>query len=282
MFQFTPTLPKRLPVVLDNFNVECDIVFGLARRRSGLKRLYWLFQAFKLLRYERSFLTKTSMALAISKSDRDRFLSLTGGRARVRVVPPGLDLQALASTRNSPVERNSLVFVGALDWHVNIEACRWMSLEVMPVLRQRCASATLRIVGRRPVAEVLMLGDLPGIEIHADVPEVAPYLAQASAVVVPLRFGSGVQTKVIEAMAAARPIVTTSVGLEGIDARPGVDIMVADDADSFAQKCLELFADAELADRIGRSGQAVALERYSRESLRENIKNLVTEILGPR
>jgi polysaccharide biosynthesis protein PslH len=280
MTQFRDVLPTGMPLILDNFNVESDILQGLARRRRGLKRFYWLLQALKLRVYERRALRNAAVALAISESDRNRFEELAPG-ASIFKMPPGLDLSEYLAARPRP-ERGRLVFVGALDWHVNIDAACWLARQVFPKVRDRIPHASLSVIGRRPAPEVQQLHGLPGVTLHADVPEVIPHLCAASVVAVPLRFGSGVQTKVIEALAMGRPVVTTSVGRDGLDVRDGREVLVADQADSFAAACVALMQDPARAEAIGESGRGAVRERYSAQRLHLDMLRLLELVRTPR
>jgi glycosyltransferase involved in cell wall biosynthesis len=122
--------------------------------------------------------------------------------------------------------------------------------------------AILDIVGARPPPDVLALGNSDGVAVHADVPDVVPFLERARVAVVPLRIGSGSRLKALEAMAAGRPVVGTAIGVGGLEARPGRDLIVAVDAGAFADQVARCLADRELAMRLGRQGRALVEERY--------------------
>ena len=281
MTQYYDALPAAMPRMVDNINVESDILLGLAARRFGLKRLHWLWHTWKLRRYERRALAASTLVLSISDADRARFLTIEP-RARVITVAPGLELASyrVSHRRESRVVPGRLVFVGALDWHVNVEAACWMAREVMPLVRSADARARLLVVGRAPTPEVCALAELEGVEVHADVPGVGEFLASAQAVVVPLRFGSGVQTKLIEALAAGRPVVTTAVGLEGLVLEADVDVCVADDAAAFATQCLRAMSEPAWAESLARSGQRKVLETYTLERLRSDLRKAVHQAIA--
>ena len=277
MFQYARFIPDGVPVLLDNYNVECDILWGLARRRNGLKKLYWMWQALKLQRFERQALRLGTRVLAISHSDSARFRQIAPD-SRVEVVAPGLDLSRLQSIEGAPVP-DRLAFVGALDWHVNIDCARWFAREVFPLVQKRRPGATFTIVGRNPPPEVRELDALPGVSVHGDVPEIAPFLEQAAAVVVPLRFGSGVQFKVIEGLASGRPVVTSPVGFEGLDLTREQDLLVCEGIADFAQGCVRVLEDRGLAEGLGRQGRA-ASRRFLLERMEQDIARICAQLPG--
>jgi glycosyltransferase involved in cell wall biosynthesis len=276
MMQYVDCVPKTVPILLDNYNVESDILETMAATRRGLRRLYWRWQAYKLRSFERWALRRADRAIAISNSDRRRFLSLAP-TARAVSIEVGMHLEPYWRCDSSSAEPHAMVFVGSLNWHVNVAAVTWMVREVLPRVRAVLPDATLTAVGRAPTAEVRALSQAPGVSIHGDVPDVVPWLASASLVVVPLLYGSGVQHKVIEAMAAGKAVVTTSIGAEGIDAGPHQELCVADGATAFAEACVTLLQHPEQAQALGRHARSRA-DRYRMERLVTDVQRLVNDV----
>ena len=177
------------------------------------------------------------------------------------VVPNGVDVARFRPS--PPALAPRVVFTGALHTPPNRDGIHWFCAEVWPAIRARVPDAILDIVGARPPPDVLALGNSDGVAVHADVPDVVPFLERARVAVVPLRIGSGSRLKVLEAMAAGRPVVGTAIGVGGLEARPGQDLIVAVDAGEFADQVARCLADHELAMRLGRQGRALVEERYS-------------------
>ena len=171
-------------------------------------------------------------------------------RSRISVVPNGVDLTAFTP---GPVPAQPRVLVPAtLGYAPNVDGALWFCAEIWPRVRTVVPAATLQLVGREPVPEVLALGDLEGVSVHADVPSMTPYYESARAVVVPLRSGTGTRLKALEAMASGRPVAGTAIGLEGIGVRDRDQVLVANDPAGFATALTELLYDNALAQRMRR------------------------------
>jgi len=176
------------------------------------------------------------------------------------IVPNGVDTARFPPS-GLPSEPR-VVFTGALYTAPNADGARWLCREVLPRVRQQVPGATVDLVGARPTDEVRALGDLPGVNLHPDVPDIAPFLAAGRVAVVPLRIGSGSRLKALEAMAACRPVVGTSIGLEGLDLVDGREALVADGAEAFAAAVVRVLGDDAVADALARAGRAAAQERF--------------------
>ncbi|HET6818035.1 MAG TPA: glycosyltransferase family 4 protein [Mycobacteriales bacterium] len=175
------------------------------------------------------------------------------------VIPNGVDVPA--TTAGLP-EAPRLLFSGTLGYGPNVDGLLWFAREVWPLVRQRVPEARWDIAGRAPTPAVSALGELPGVAVHPDVPDMAPYVAAARVAVVPLRFGTGTRLKVLEAWAAGRPVVGTSIGLMGLDYEPGVHALVADDAGGLADATVTALGDGTTAGHLADAGRALVLDKY--------------------
>jgi polysaccharide biosynthesis protein PslH len=162
---------------------------------------------------------------------------------KIRSVGNGVDHHyfdpALACEPLYDTSRPNLVFTGTMDYPPNVDAVRWFANDILPLIRAAAPEAQFHIVGSSPLPEVLALAQISGVHVTGRVPDVRPYLAHATAAVAPMRIARGIQNKVLEAMAMARPVVATADALTGISARPGEEALRADDSAAFAQACLQ-------------------------------------------
>jgi glycosyltransferase involved in cell wall biosynthesis len=187
------------------------------------------------------------------------------------VIPNGVDTARLRRVPPSQNTDASLLFAGTLSYPPNAEAVRWFVDEILPRVRERRSDVTLTVVGRDPPPRVARLAADPAVRVVGWIDDIATAYEHASVVIAPLRTGSGTKLKVLEALAAARPLVATSVATEGIEIEDGEHVLVADDAAGFADAVVLLLADAALRRRIGEAGRQRVTTRYDWEPLGERL-----------
>jgi len=234
--------------------------------------LSWLYrrEGRKLLEFERAVVRDATHAFLVTEAEAELFERLAPDCAgRVDAVGNGVDAGHFSPAREfvSPYRASEMpiVFTGAMDYWPNVDAVSWFASDILPGLTDAFPAVHFYIVGMRPTAAARMLaGD--HVTVTGTVPDVRPYLAHARLVVAPLRIARGVQNKVLEAMAMGRPVLASAACAGGIDARPGVDIEVAADAQDFVARARELLGDAARGDALGRQARACVLSRYSWEA----------------
>jgi glycosyltransferase involved in cell wall biosynthesis len=215
----------------------------------------------------------------------DAVITCTGADAgalastgHVLVVPNGVDLDRFHPTPLPAHPR--IVFSGALYTSPNVDGAIWFCRRLLPLVREQVPDVEVDIVGFNPVEEVRALDALPGVAVHADVADVAPFLESARVSVAPLRIGSGSRLKVLEAMAAGRPVVGTTIGLEGLDLEPGRQVLVADDAIAFSTAVRRLLADDALATSMASEARVVVEERFGWSGISSAFADSILSIGG--
>jgi glycosyltransferase involved in cell wall biosynthesis len=253
--------PPRL--VLDEHNVEYDLHRQIARGNGGLlRRIYSAVNWRKLEREEHALWSRVDAITVTSRQDEARVRAARPA-ARVAVVPNGVDVERYRPRPGDPPpDRDTILFFGALDYHPNCDGILHFLDEVWPRLIRTHPAARLRILGRRP-PPVLLARRGPAVEVGGFVEDLRPSLASAAAVVVPLRLGGGTRLKILEAMAMARPVVSTPLGAEGIEAAHGRELLVADDPERFAAEVRRLLDDPAAGARLGQAARALVEARYS-------------------
>lgn len=264
MAQYAAAWPEAFRVV-DFCDVDSAKWRQYAQRKSWLAGLVYRYEAHRLLRYERHVAANCDAALFVSRQEAELFRRLAPeSAARVGYFNNGVDARHFAPDGGhaDPYEagRRAIVFTGAMDYWPNVDAVSWFAHEIWPEVRARQPLARFHIVGARPSEQVRRLARLPGVSVSGTVPDVRPYLAHAALVVAPLRVARGVQNKVLEAMAMARTVVLTPQALEGIDAQPGRDLLLAAGAAAFADAVCLALRQPDLA--IGRAARSRVLESY--------------------
>jgi glycosyltransferase involved in cell wall biosynthesis len=248
------------PMVLDEQNVEYDVLRRVAAvTPSPARRLYNELDQRKLRREEeRAWRAAEACAMT---SERDvAFVRAAAPRTPVAVVPNGVDARAFTPGARS-TERGMLLFFGEMGYYPNTDAMLHFANDVLPLLRRRHPSAHLVIVGPSAPPAVQRLAS-PWVTITGSVPDVRPYLASAHAVVVPLRVGGGTRLKILEALAMGKPVVSTSLGAEGLAVTHGRELVLADGAEPFAAAVAQVLDDDALALALASAGRRLVERVY--------------------
>jgi glycosyltransferase involved in cell wall biosynthesis len=232
-------------------------------------------------RIERLAMRGYDVVTVVGQADADRLRAIDPAR-RVEVVPNGVDLERFRPLSGVRPEPGLLVFVGAMSFPPNVVAMQFFCTEVLPRVRAECADARLLIVGRDPADAVLALGTHAGVEVVGEVDDVGTYLARAAVFVAPILSGSGIKNKVLEAFAVSRPVVATSLAVEGLPVSDGREARVADGADAFARAIVDLLADPAAAERIGAAGRGLVEDRYTWEACADRYRRLYEDLAALR
>ncbi|MEO7912655.1 MAG: glycosyltransferase family 4 protein [Roseiflexaceae bacterium] len=286
--EFSVQNDRNPKLILDQFNAEYVLQkrAALTSLRAGMRLpkqardfksnavgmaggAYSLAQWRKLKRYEALVMRQCDAVLAVAEADRATLLGLAP-QATIGVVPNGVDTTyfssaAMANDRVGALAFRApiLVFSGTLDFRPNVDAVTWFVGEVLPRVRVRQPDAQLLVVGKRPAPALQRLADEGALLLTDEVSDVRPYLAGAAVYVVPMRIGGGVRLKLLEALALELPIVTTSMGAEGLAGlRADEHCLMADDPAGFADATLHLLGDQALGRRLGAAGRVLARQRY--------------------
>ena len=272
-------------LVCDWHNIESELMLRYSANTTNVpKRLYAARTARMLQRLEQELLEECDAHVVCSERERQNLLQRAPA-ACIRVIENGVDVDSLAEPAShsalGPIERRrDLVFVGSMDYHANIDAVSYFVSGVWPQLHARQPELRFWIVGSRPAPEVLALGKHPGVNVTGTVEDVRPYYRGALAAVVPLRVGSGTRLKVLEAMAAGVPVVSTRLGIEGLDVAPGSDLLLADSPDELVAAITHLAGSDELWQRLASCSSQAVRARYDWPRLGESLFEFYSGLLG--
>jgi glycosyltransferase involved in cell wall biosynthesis len=253
--------------VMFTHNVEAEIFERHARRERGLWRLAWADQSRKMARLEESSLRRYDTVVAVSERDRD-VLAQRYGLKMVEAIDTGVDLDFFSANSGEPDPGpygGTLVFVATMSWAANVEGIHWVLDEVWPLLMRARPGVRAVIIGRNPPAalgEKIRARGL-AVTLTGFVEDIRPYVADANVYVIPLFVGSGTRIKAFEAMAMGRPVVSTGLGVEGLDVTDGTEFLRADDAPAFAEAVLQLLGDAGMRMRVAGAARRLMEERFS-------------------
>lgn len=255
-----------VPKVLDEHNVEWALWARHARFGRGISvRAYALLQAIAMRQFEAKACKLFDECVAVSDLDAAALRELCPP-ARVSVVPNGVDTDAFRPVPVAPVP-GRLVFVGSMDWMANQDGIRWFAEQAWPRLRRRCPHVSLCVVGRRPSTRMVKLASAAGFDLIPDALDVRPYVAQAEAFIVPLRIGGGTRLKILEALAMQKPVVSTSVGAEGLALAHGKHLLIADDPDAFTAAVERVLKEPAFAAGLAAQGREAVVSAYDWDRL---------------
>ena len=217
-------------------------------------------QALMYWRYERHTMARADANVYVSEVDAATYRRFFPGRPAT-VVPNGVDTQYFSPTDAAP-EPATLVFEGNMMFGPNVEAARRLALEILPLVRDAVPAARVVLVGRDPAPEIRALAS-DHVMVTGTVDYVRPYLARGTVFACPMRLGSGIKNKILQAWSMARPVVATPASLGGLSARDGVNLLVREDNHGFADAVLELMRHPERATQLGAGGRATVEREYA-------------------
>lgn len=253
-------------------NVESLIWRRYAETEPNLmKRWYVRKQLEKFEAFEKWAYAKASLAVAVSDEDaalmQDQF-----GVAEVSVVENGVDTEFFRPQRDVDRDPARILFLGSLDWRPNQDGVTLLLNEIFPRVRREVPNATLALVGRHPPEWLrAQAASVPGVQVHANVPDVRPFLATCGMLAVPLRIGGGSRLKILEALASGTPVVSTRIGAEGLRLTPGRDLHIADGAEEMASAIVRGIRQPYELEDAAEHGRRVVLQQYDWSQLAEKL-----------
>lgn len=250
-------------------NVEAEIFARHAAQAADLpRRLMWQSQHRKMVSFERDALSRFDAVIAVSERDATKFCT-DYAIADAAAIPTGVDLDFFAYAPPpavSEAQPPTVVFTGSMDWAANIDGVRYFLDEVWPLVLGAVPQARFRVVGRSPPAALTQLAaKIPGVEFTGFVDDVRPHVQSAHAFVIPLLVGGGTRIKAFEAMAMGCPVVSTSIGIEGLHAEPGEHFLQRDGASDLAQGLIDLLRQPALRQRLAEQARTLVEDRFGHE-----------------
>jgi glycosyltransferase involved in cell wall biosynthesis len=238
-----------------------------------LKRWYIRHQWQKFRRFETRALREADQTIAVSPEDASLFRR-DFGVERVDVVDNGVDTDYFRPTLG-PRDPGRILFLGSLDWRPNLDAVNQLLEHLVPAVRREHSAATFCLVGRNPPAVLRRRTEsLPGVELHANVADVRPFLASSAVMVVPLRIGGGSRLKILEALATGLPVVSTRIGAEGLALEDGRHLTVRETVPELAGALLECLRHPEPALGRAEEGRRRVVERYDWDILADRLERI--------
>lgn len=270
------------PVVLFQHNVEAMIWQRHAEVRTNpLARAYFREQWRRMARFERQECRRFDRVIAVSRKDAE-VMQQEYGVAGAVDVPTGVDTDYFRPSGEVETEGRNMVFTGSMDWLPNEDGIRWFVDEVLPLVHEEEPEATLTVVGRHPPSAIRELAQLDHrVQVTGTVPDVRPHVERAALFVVPLRIGGGTRLKIFEAMAMERPVVSTTIGAEGLPVTGGHDIVLADSAADFAAAVVRLLRDPAERQAVGKRAARKVRAENAWDKVAERFMELAAPAAAP-
>jgi glycosyltransferase involved in cell wall biosynthesis len=265
-----------MPSVMFTHNIEAEIFERHWQVARFPLRWLWRNQFLKMRRYEHETLAAFDTVIAVSERDcaffRERY-----GIKHCGAIPTGVDTDFFAY--RPPEGEPQVVFCGSMDWMANIDGIQYFADEVWPLIRRQVPGARMKVVGRTPPDALVrrVRNNAPEWEFTGFVDDVRDHIAGAAAFVIPLRVGGGTRIKAFEAMAMGAPVVSTSIGIEGLPVEDGKHFLGADEPERFAAQVVSLLTDDALRQRLSRAARELVAERFGFKLAAQVFENLCSE-----
>lgn len=268
------------PTVVELQNVTSEYASTTASELSGLKRRFYLFDQKRYAWVAEQHLPNVAAQVFVSEEERALLQSLIPhNRAKQFVVPNGADFEALSEVADDPHD-GVMLFTGTMSYPPNYRGAIWFIEEILPRVREHIANASLIVAGRDPAPALLELSRTDGVTVTGGVDSMVPYFSQASIDVVPLRSGAGTRLKIAEAFAARRAVVSTSLGASGLPVTSGNELLLSDDAASFAEAVVELLNHQDRRDAIAAAGHEFGATHIDWRQLGDQLVAALGDVAG--
>lgn len=283
--EMAPYIPaiKRLTdakIIYDAHNAEYALQKRIAEQATSLiRKRYSQIQAVRLNIWEAEVCRSCDHVLAVSERDADHLQQLNGGTP-ITVLPNAIDTSTYsAKTQPANIARPAVVFTGKMDFRPNVDAVLWFANDILPLIHAERPEVQFVVVGKQPHIRLQPLQGRDHITLTGFVDQVEPYIAAADVYIAPLRMGSGTRFKLLQAMAMQRPIVSTTVGAEGLTASHNQHLMIADNPSDFAQTVLNLLTDSEKVVNLVNNAHQLVRQRYDWNAVLPTLEAVYEEML---
>lgn len=271
---------KNIPKILDEHNIESFVIKRyLKEQRNLIKKIFVFFlQYLKLVGYESRIAQKFDHCFVVSEVDKKNLESIAPS-ASLSVVSNGVDLNRY-KPQETDAQPNSLIYTAVMDWFPNEDAMVYFYDKIWPFVKKEIKDVHLCIVGRNPSNKIVSLSRRgENIMVTGYVEDVRPYIAKSSVYIVPLRIGGGSRLKILEAMAMGKPVVSTSIGCEGLDVADNESILIANLPEEFSAKTAMLLRDSELRNKLGTNARKLVEDKYSWDIIGKRLNKIYDEVI---
>jgi glycosyltransferase involved in cell wall biosynthesis len=267
------------PIACTHHSIESELLDLRADRlRNPLSRAYVRWQARLLEDVEKKYAPRANVNLMMSALDATRLKTIAPS-SRTAVVPNGVDAEFFSPTAEQTSETKEIVFMGPLYMYPNLDAIQYFVRECWPEVRRRHPDAHLTLIGRASETQAAALGAVDGVTVRGFVEDVRPFMERARCCIAPLRIGGGTRLKILEYWAMAKPVVSTTIGCEGLEAKDGDNIYIRDEPAGISEAVTALLDNPEAARSMGSAARATVQALYTWDRIGENLRVLYRELM---
>jgi glycosyltransferase involved in cell wall biosynthesis len=272
-----------LPAILREHNVEYKVWERHAANASDWgERAYARWCAPRVRRYEGQAATRFDKCIVVSEADQAH-LQEVSPQARIEVIPSGVDTEYFYPDSQIPEEPWSLTLTGSFIWGPKQQGLHSLLTQVFPKIKAEVPEAKLHVVGKGVPGYLRQIADTtPGVTVHGQVPDVRPYVARSALILQYLESGGGIALKVLEAMAMKKPVLSNTLGCEGIPLKHGRDVFLADGPEAFAEAAAMLLNNSVLRQRLAEEGHRRVLEKFSWYVVADRFNDCYRDLLEER
>lgn len=278
-FYVMPNIPKTtVPILLVEQTIEFQVYQHFVEKSAPFfLRQFLYFDVWKIKFWEERFWKKAERVVAMSEADRKVMRQVVTDRD-VDLVPNGVDLSFFRMPRKDKRDALTILFVGNFNWLQNREAVLYLAQYVWPEIERRVPAAKLMIVGRNPSDDIVRLGGRSTITVKGNIEDIRTAYGEASVLVAPMLGRGGTRYKILEAMATGVPVVSTPIGIEGIEATDGEDVLVRRDPFNISEAVAALLTDKRLYDRIRKNARLLIEKKYSWDRIATSLDRLYEQV----
>lgn len=266
-----------IPVSLDHHNIESHMMLRRAKKESNfLKKVYFYLEGLKLEMQERKWCPKFNINITCSKMDTERLFDVVGDVKCVD-ISNGVDINYFQPTQQQ-LRKNSLIFIGTMNWYPNIEAAEFLLSEIFPSLEEQNIDCSLDIIGASPPKSILKYKDMYNrVQIHGFVDDIRDLIDSAYLYVCPITDGGGTKLKILDAMAMGKAIVAHPIACEGIDLEDKISVYYCNSKEDYVQAIKYLFENPQLVEKLGRNARALAVKCYSFKMIGKHLAEIMRD-----
>lgn len=267
-----------LPKIVEIWAVSKIYYHGFKKRKNVVRKLFLRLLYLRSRTWETKY-KNFDLCITPTESERDLMNSFLS-HLNISVIPFGIN----TNSKSEDFEQDfpSLLYFGTMSYSYNQRSILYFYNGIYPLIKEKIPEIKLYIVGKDPSKEILSLARDRSVVVTGYVEHMRPYLARATVITLPISFGYGVKTRILEAMAMGKSVITTSEGIHGIDVTPGKDIIIADDPKEFVRRVIELLSDKELREKIGANARKLMEEEYSWEKMTDKLNHIFRKVINKK